>query len=131
MFNVYKCLESGAIERIKSKVILTYPRDVEIVDLMEQLLSGGYSSIHMRLGFDTGMSPKSEKYIKEKEQIIKDMRNLCGEPNEKVKKKELSKKLYELFKQEDVNSRIEPIYYLRLDGKNESHKRRVFSKIFK
>ena len=30
---------SGAIERIKSKVILTYPQSVEIVDLMEKLLS--------------------------------------------------------------------------------------------
>ena len=32
---------SGAIERAKSKVILTYPRDVEIVDLMEKFLSEG------------------------------------------------------------------------------------------
>ena len=44
---------SGAIERVKSKVILTYPRNVEIVDLMENCLSGGYSSVHTRLGFDT------------------------------------------------------------------------------
>ena len=37
---------SGAIERIKSKVILTYPRNVEVVDLTESLLSGGYSPVH-------------------------------------------------------------------------------------
>ena len=36
---------SVAIERVKSKVILAYPRDVEIADLVEKLLSGGYSSV--------------------------------------------------------------------------------------
>ena len=44
---------SGAIERIKSKVILTFLTNVETVCLMESLLSGGYSSVHTRLGFDT------------------------------------------------------------------------------
>ena len=50
---------SGAIKRIKSKVILTFPHSVEIVDLMESLLNGGYSFVHTRLGFDTEMfTPK-------------------------------------------------------------------------
>ena len=50
---------SGTIERIKSKVILTYPRNVAVVDFMESVLSGGYSSVHTRLGFDTEMfTPK-------------------------------------------------------------------------
>ena len=31
---------SGAIERVKSKVIITLPKDVETVELMESLLSG-------------------------------------------------------------------------------------------
>ena len=31
---------SGTNERIKSKVILTFPKDVEAVELMERLLSG-------------------------------------------------------------------------------------------
>ena len=54
---------SGPIERIKSKVISTYPPKVEIVDLMESLLSGGYSTVHTRLGFDTEMfTPKSPEY---------------------------------------------------------------------
>ena len=78
---------SGAIERIKSKVILTFPRSVEIVDLMESLLSGGYSSVHTRLGFNTEMfTPKSKEYIEQKNSIIEKMRNVCGEPDgEKTK----------------------------------------------
>ena len=44
---------SRAIERIKSKVILTFPTSIETVCLMESLLSGGYTSVHTRLGFDT------------------------------------------------------------------------------
>lgn len=123
---------SSAIERIKSKCILTYPQNVEIVDLMEQLLSEGYSSVHMHLGFDTEMfTPKSKEYMKEKDQIIEQMRNPCGEPDEKSKKKDLNTKLYDLFKQEDLKSCNKPIYNLRLDGETESHSCRVFSKIFK
>lgn len=76
---------SGAIERIKSKVILTCPRDIEIVDLVESLFSGGYSSVHTRLGFDTEMfTPESAEYIKERDEIIDQVRNLCGE---KLKRK--------------------------------------------
>ena len=68
---------SGAFERIKSKVILTYPRNVEVVDLMESLLRGGYSSVHTRLGFDTEMfTPKSAEYMKRKDDIIEQLRNL-------------------------------------------------------
>ena len=85
---------SGAIERIKSKVILTYPRNVEIVDLIESLLSRGYSSVHTRLVFDTEMfTPKSPKYMKEKDEIIEQMRNLRSEKNEKSEKKKLSKSI--------------------------------------
>ena len=42
-----------------------------------------------------------------------------------------NQKLYDLFKQKDLNSCNKPIYILRLDGEEESKKRRVFSKIFK
>ena len=75
---------SGAIERIKSKVILTYPRNAEVVDLMESLLNGCYSSVHRRLGFYTEMfTPKSADYMKQKDDIIEQLRNLYGEKNEK------------------------------------------------
>ena len=79
---------SGAIERIKSKVILTFPGSVEIVDFMESLLSGGYSSVHTRLGFDTEMfAPKGKEYIEQKYNIIEKMKNVCGEPMKKKKEK--------------------------------------------
>ena len=58
---------------------------------MESLLSGGYSSAHSRLRFDTEMfTPKSPEYIKEKDEIIEQMRNLYGEKNAKKKRKEKS-----------------------------------------
>ena len=83
---------SGIIERIKSKVILTFPKDVETVDLMERLLSGGYSFIYTRLGFNTEMfTLKSLGYVKEKVEIVKKLRNLYGEKNEKAERKNYSK----------------------------------------
>ena len=79
---------SGANERIKCKVILTFASNVEIVDLMESLLRGGYSFVHTCLGLDTAMfTPKSKEYIEQKNNIIEKMRNVCGEPDEKNKRK--------------------------------------------
>ena len=75
----------GAIERVKSKVILTYPRNMEIVYLMEKLLSGGYSSVHTRSRFDTEMfTPMSKEYFDEKDQIVDNLRNLYGEKDKKI-----------------------------------------------
>ena len=52
---------------------------------MESLLSGGYSSVYTRLGFDTKMfTLKSAEYVKHKHDIIEQLRNLYGE---KMKKK--------------------------------------------
>ena len=59
------------------------------------------------------------------------IRNLYGEKNEKTEKKRLNQLLYDLFKQEDLNSCNKPIYSLRLDGETKVKKCRVFSKIFK
>ena len=98
---------NGAIERIKSKVILRYPRNIEVVDLMESLLSGGYSSLHTRLGFDTEMFTSNRaEYMKQKDGIIEQLRNIYGEKNEKTEKKRLNQPLYDLLKQEDLNSCI-------------------------
>ena len=41
---------SGAIEWVKSKVVITYPKDIETKELMERLLSVN-SSVHTRVGF--------------------------------------------------------------------------------
>ena len=78
---------------------------MEVVDLMESLLSGGYSSIYTRLGFDAEMfTPKIAEYMKQKDDIIEKLRNIYGEKNEKTEKKRLNQLLYDLFKQEDLNS---------------------------
>ena len=58
---------------------------------MESLLSGRYSSAHSRLRFDTEMfTPKSPEYMKEKDEIIEQMRNLYGEKNAKKRKRKNS-----------------------------------------
>ena len=131
MFHIHEH-SSDTIERVKSNVILTYPRNVQVVDFMEYLLHGGYSSVHTRLGFDTEMfTPKSQEYMKEKDEIIKQMRNLYHEKNEKAEQKKLKKRLYKPHKQEDLKSCNKLIYSLRLDGEKVSNKCRVYSKILK
>ena len=51
---------------------------------MESLLNGGYSSVHRRLGFDNEMfTPKSADYMKQKDDIIEQIRNFYCEKNEK------------------------------------------------
>ena len=99
---------------------------------MESLLSGGYSYVHTRLGFDTKMLIlKSADYMKRKDDFTEQLRNIYCEKNEKTVKKMLNQLLYNLFKQDDLNSYKNPIYSLRLDGKIEAKKRRVFSEIYK
>ena len=79
---------SGAVERVNLKVIVTFPTDVETVCFMESLLSGGYSSVHTRLGFDIEIfTPRSPKYVEQKEDIIDNLRDLYGEKNEKQERK--------------------------------------------
>ena len=83
---------SNSIERIKSRVVLTYPTDVEIVDPMESLLSGGYSSVHTRLGLNTEMfPPERAEYMKEKDEIIDHFRNLCGEKMKRAIRRNLTR----------------------------------------
>ena len=82
---------SETIETIKSRVILTFPKDVETVDLMERLLSDGYSSVHTRLGFDTEIfTRKSLEYAKEKDEIVKKLRYLYKEKVKKLKEQNYS-----------------------------------------
>ena len=121
---------SEAIERIKSKVILTFPTNAETVCLMESLLSGRYSSVHTRLGFDTEIfTPRSPEYVEQKEDIINNLRDLYGEKNEKQERKKLMDNMDSLWKKEDLKICHKPIYNIRLDGEESSKKRRVFSKL--
>ena len=123
---------SGAIERVKSKIVITYPKDIETVELMEELLSGGYSLVHTRVGFDTEMfTPKSKEYLAQKDNIVDDLRNVYDDPDEKSQRQVLMQNLIDLWKNEDRNNPHKVIFNLRLEGEEQSQPRRVFSKIFK
>ena len=56
-FNPRKCnsasTSSGCIQRETSKVIITLPTNFEHAAIFEKTLTGGYSCIKNRLGFDT------------------------------------------------------------------------------
>ena len=44
---------SGRIQRELSKVIITLPTNFEHAEVFEKTLTGGYSCVNNRLGFDT------------------------------------------------------------------------------
>ena len=90
---------SGAIERVKSKIVIIYRKEIKTVELMERLLSGGYSSVHTKVGFDTEMfTQKSTGNLAQKDKIGDDLRNIYGEPDEKSQRKVLMQNLIDLWK---------------------------------
>ena len=96
------------------------------------MLSGGYSSVHTSVGFDTEMfTPESKEDLGQRDKIVDDLGNICGESDEKSKKKVLVQNLIDLWKNEDRNNPHKVIFNLRLDGEEQSQPSRVFSKIFK
>ena len=96
------------------------------------MLSGGYSSVHTSVGFDTEMfTPESKEDLGQRDKIVDDLGNICGESDEKSKKKVLAQNLIDLWKNEDRNNPHKVIFNLRLDGEEQSQPSRVFSKIFK
>ena len=58
-FNPRKCNSasslSGCIERQMSKVIITFPTNVEHSEIFEKTISGGFSCVNTRLAFDTSI----------------------------------------------------------------------------
>ena len=72
------------LRELSQKLFWLTSETLKVVDLMESLLNGGYSSVHRRLGFDNEMfTPKSADYMKQKDDIIEQIRNFYGEKNEK------------------------------------------------
>ena len=55
-FNPRKCnsasILSSCIEREMSRVIIALPTSNEVVDLFEQTITGGFSSVYTRLAFE-------------------------------------------------------------------------------
>ena len=56
-FNPRKCNSAssmnGCVEREMSKVILVLPTKLDHVEIFEQIVTGGFSSVNTRLAFDT------------------------------------------------------------------------------
>ena len=56
-FNPRKCNSastlSGCIERQMLRVIITLPTSNEVIDILEQTITGSFSSVNKRLAFDT------------------------------------------------------------------------------
>ena len=104
-FNPRKCNSassmSGHIEREMSRIILALPTKLEHVEIFEQTVTGGFSSVNTRLAFDT--------------QIL--LPNL--EYKDDLEKNPLNK---------DFKYKV--VYNLKLDGK-KAQKKRVSTKILK
>ena len=67
-FNPRKCnsaaIFSGCVEREMSKIIIALPTSFEVLELFENTLNGGFSSVNNRLGFDTEIFlPNSNRKI--------------------------------------------------------------------
>ena len=58
-FNPRKCNSasslSGCIEREMSKVIITFPTNVDHLEILEKTITGGFSCVNTRLAFDTSI----------------------------------------------------------------------------
>ena len=75
--------------------------------------------------------PKTEDYLKKKDDIVEKLRNLYDEPNEKKDRKILIQDLIDSWKEEDSKNPHKLNYNLRVKGEETSQARRVFLKIFK
>ena len=95
---------SGYIEREMSKIILALPTKLDHVEIFEQTVTGGFSSVNTRLAFDTQILLPNLPKLK---------------PNLDFENNPMSK---------DFNYKI--VYNLKL-GKNKTQKKRVISKILK
>ena len=104
-FNPRKCNSassmSGCIEREMSRVILVFPTKLEHVEIFEQTVTGGFSSVNTRLAFDTQILLPN----------LDDKTDLENNPLNK-----------------DFNYKV--VYNLKLDGK-KAEKKRVITKILK
>ena len=84
---------------------------MEIVDL---------TSVYTRLGFNMEMFTS-----KNKEDLSDELRNLNREKDERIKRKVLMGRLYELWKNEDLKTK-KPIYNIFLDGRKKFYEEDIF-----
>ena len=104
-FNPRKCNSassmSGYIEREMSNIILALPTKLEHVEIFEQTVTGGFSSVNTRLAFDTQI-------------LLPTLKNCFNLENNPINK--------------DFNYKV--VYNLKINGK-KAQKKRVITKILK
>ena len=89
-FNPRKCNSasslSGCIEREMSKVIISFPTNVENLEIFEKTITGGFSCVNTRLAFDTSilLPKKLDKSGRDKEWKI--AYNINGENKRVISK---------------------------------------------
>ena len=73
-FNLRKCSSaitlSGAIQRDMSKVIISFPTNAHMIELMEKSLTGGMSVVNTRVGFDSNLFLNNEN-----QKLVYEIRN--------------------------------------------------------
>ena len=92
---------SGYIEREMSNIILALPTKLEHVEIFEQTVTGGFSSVNTRLAFDTQI-------------LLPTLKNFFNLENNPINK--------------DFNYKV--VYNLKINGK-KAQKKRVITKILK
>ena len=69
-YNARKCNSassfSGCVQRLKSKCSIALPTNAEIIKVFEKTVTGGYSCVNTRVGFDTDLFLKNTK----KEKVV-------------------------------------------------------------
>ena len=74
---------SGCVQKTKSKEIISLPTSNEHVEIFEESLSGGFSSVNTRLAFDTEILLPNDKSDYKRDDL-KIVYNLKLDSDEKV-----------------------------------------------
>ena len=98
---------SSCIQREQSKILLALPTNNSIMEIFEEILTGGFSCVNTRLSFDTELLMPS---LTESE----------------YKKMSIDQSL-KAYKRDD----LKVMYRIKLDNENYYHERRIITKILK
>ena len=89
-FNPRKCNSasslSGCIEREMSKVIITFPTNVEHLEIFEKTITGGFSCVNTRLAFDTSILRPKKVDGSNRDKDWRVMYNINGENKRVISK---------------------------------------------
>ena len=98
---------SSCIQREQSKILLALPTNNSIMEIFEEILTGGFSCVNTRLSFDTEL--------------------LMPSLTESDYKKMSIDQSLKAYKRDD----LKVMYRIKLDNENYYHERRIITKILK